>query len=479
MRKLRRLSDYARVGIDHKGNLKGLVQSINNATIDNVKQLLVTPESNFAQIGAYLEDLAKKNGTVNSVINYFSSMLTLNHSISPIFDTESESLPAVTIHDYLGAAKWINGYKLNYWTPYFIRQTLIHGSTYYYELKDESGVSYIEFPSSMGRIYANENGVSRWALDISAIKKEVTEIEGFPEEIASAFNSGNRSGEDFIDGKYLKLGDSAFAFTFNLSATMKNGGMVVSELLPLITDSLIVEKAKENVMIKDDIDTVRFLWGKVPTDKDGVPMMAPEEIEEWQSLFESGLPDGVVSVVTPFDIQGINLSNTGNKRAYETVQDAQVQLYSSAGVSSEMISGNTKSSRILELSIAKDEAWVFSFILPVIEAYYNYVMSQYQEVEGVAWELEILKQTVYNKDKFIANAKEVLAMGGSRGDYLAATGQKPYQAYSKLIMEQEMLKIDNWMVPKATSHTMSGTEDTGRPSSDTVTEDTERIQDSQ
>ena len=87
----------------------------------------------------------------------------------------------------------------------------------------------------------------------------------------------------------------------------------------------------------------------------------------------------------------------------------------------------------------------------------------------------------FNKDEDLKHLKDAISFGGSRTDYLAALGMSPLEIYSKLSLEQRVLNIDSIMVPKPTSHTLSGTSsgETGRPSTDNPTDDTDRINDSQ
>lgn len=43
---------------------------------------------------------------------------------------------------------------------------------------------------------------------------------------------------------------------------MSNGGIAISEFSSLLVDSLRLERAKNNIEIKDDIDTVRIVHAK-------------------------------------------------------------------------------------------------------------------------------------------------------------------------------------------------------------------------
>jgi len=229
------------------------------------------------------------------------------------------------------------------------------------------------------------------------------------------------------------------------------------------------------------MDAVRIVHGKIQTDTQGVPMIAPEEASEWMRILRGALPRGVATAVTPFDLENINLSGSGNQSAYSTVSDSQKQLFSSAGVPNAMFGADTKSSNIVKISAQKDANWAFEHIVPAINAYYNSVMKKIKTNSGIKWKFKMFQHSNFNKDEDLKHLKDAISFGGSRTDYLAALGMSPLEIYSKLSLEQRVLNIDSIMVPKPTSHTLSGASsgETGRPSTDNPTDDTDRINDSQ
>ena len=85
-----------------------------------------------------------------------------------------------------------------------------------------------------------------------------------------------------------------------------------------------------------------------------------------------------------------------------------------------------------------------------------------KKIGGFTWAIKLLDVTEFNKEKRISAAKEGMAFGGSRLEYLATSGYTPLQGLSVLKMES-MLGLDELLVPQASSHTQSGA-DKGRPS---------------
>ena len=470
---------YSKSGADYKGNLKGIKSSLSAMTVDSVKNLFQNTESNYQLIGSYMETLRKTNGIVARTLDYITSHPTLNYNIYPSTSNLKSTFELPTIDEYIGASDYIEKYRIKTNVPYFIQQTLIYGMSFFYEIQDKSGVSYMEFPISMGKIHGVDNGIYRWMIDISKIREEMLLIQGFPNEIANAFRQTDKSGDKWVDNKWFVLSDKGVAFCFNQDV-IKNGGVAISDFASLLVDSIKIEKSKSNVDVKDDIDTVKVIHGKIPTDKDGVPTINATDAGTWSKQLNAGLPDGIIGIVNPLELQNINLSGSCSAKAYDTLKDAQSQVFYSTGTTPALFGSDTKSGNIIKISITKDAAYVYTKIIPVFENYYNKAITKYKNVNNSTWSVKILRQSYFSFDDDVKRYKDSIANGGSRTDYLASLGMSPLEIYSKLSLEQKVLDIDSLMVPKPTSFTMSGSEnskdsDIGRPESQDPSDDTDRI----
>ena len=470
---------YAKAGVDSKGSLRNGTTQLGSFTPDQIRNLLQSSTTQYAQIGSLMEALYQRNGIVNRTLGYYTAISPFRHNIYPALNSKNNFAQPTDVNDYLTAAELLEKYNMRFFAPYSMLRTLIQGMSFYYEVADNTGVSYFEFPLEVGKISAIENGVYRWMIDTSRLKQELKDLDGFPNEIKKAMEATDKTDpKKWSEGKYYKLSNKAFAICFDPSV-IKNGGVAISEFASLLTESSMVERAKENVDIKDDIDTVRIIHGKIPMDKEGNPKMNPANVETWREVLTAGLPPGIQAVVSPFELGNISLGNAGTTKAYDTVDDAQSQLFYATGTPSPMFGGDTNSYNIAKMSTIKDAGWVYAKVLPVYTSYYNDIMSRMKTSSGVTWKVRILEQSIFTLDESIKLYKDAVTIGGSRTDYLASTGMSPLEIYSKLNMEQSLFNIDSWMVPKQTSFTMSGSaseSEAGRPVTDSPTDDTDRIE---
>lgn len=467
--------DFANAMADTSGSITQPYASIGNANSSEIDRLFQDPEANYDTIASYMNALYVKNGIISGTIKYLQSHPTFNHSIYAVMNAKSKYKMKNDLEEYVEAANYLAKYKIKYYAPYFFKQTLINGVSFFYQVEDANGVVYMEFPTSWGKVYQNENGVLRWMIDIS----KVSETSFLPQEIASAKeqkDSGSTDGEQWVDNKWYKLSNKGVAFAFDQN--IMNSGVAVSEISSVIPDTVHIENAKKNVDVIDKLDTIRIIHSKVPTDKDGKPLMGSKTAKIYNRQLTRSLPKGVAAVTSPMNLENVPLNGSGNSKAYETVNKSQEQLFKTTGTPSNLFGESTTSSVIVGQSVQKDANWIYAKVLPVLENYYNYELAKYKTKSGLIWKIRMIRQSNFTMKDDIGILKDALANGGSRLDYLAATGMAPEEVVNKLIMEQNMLNIDSIMIPKQTSFTMTSENDTGRPETDDPTDDTIRIKDS-
>lgn len=467
----------------------GILSTTSTSILSNpsrIRNLFRDPESNAVDIANAMVELWKTNGIVNGTIRYFQSHLTLNHSIYPTLNERSGYEMSGESQEYIEAANFVDRFNIKYYVPYFIQQMLLKGVVYLYEFSDRNSVGYMEFPTSWCRVRKMDNNLLRWEVDMSQISEN---SDVFPREIQSAYEKyngqGTPEGNSWTDGQWYMPSDRAFALT--LDHNIMSHGVAVSELASILLDSSALENAKNNIEIKDSLDTVKIIHSKVPTDNTGKIKINAKLASMYNDQINRALPRGIVSIASPMDMNNISISGAGDRSAYEMVEKAQDQLFLSTGTPANLFGAKTTSSRIVDVSIQKDATWLYTSVLPTLENYYNYRLSKFRTQSNMVWKIKFIRQSYYSLKDDIARVQQQLDRGGSRLDYLAATGMLPSEIIGKLRLEQEILDIDSLMIPKQTSHTMSssggsppdGVENRGRPETDRPTEDTERIRDSQ
>lgn len=496
----RRNAEYASVLSDPKNRFK----SNTTATTDksNIKSYLRRPSDSFEQIAATLRQAYIQSGIVSGVIDYYVASPTYNYSIYPVLGNKQYNIQANMQEDYIDIAYQLNRLNVNYWAPKFFKDTLIDGVSFYIKIEDSTGIAYMKLPPEWCRISNLENGVYRFRVDMSKIQQELyDELPSELQEAYTKYTDGNVSDtdEDWYDRKWYMVSDDGVAFTFDHNA-ISNGGVAISPFASVLADSLSLDAAKDNVDIKDKLDTVRIIHSKLPTDSNGSPTLDLKTARNFDDQMRSRLPEGVVSITSPSSLDNIPLKGSGNEGIYETVNNGLEQLFYDLGISSSLFGGKTTSSNIVKESVKKDTNWIYTNLFPMLEAYYNFELTQVKTKNKILWNLKFIRESNFTLKEDIANYKDQLSYGGSRLDYLAAAGFTPDQIISQLSFEQQALDIDSIMVVKPTSNTISSKEastgngktivkspnsnvnnpnkgNVGRPETDNPTDDTDRLSD--
>ena len=93
----------------------------------------------------------------------------------------------------------------------------------------------------------------------------------------------------------------------------------------------------------------------------------------------------------------------------------------------------------------------------------NFELSTYKK-NGTKWKFKFIDSTHFDREERSSKARENMAFGGSRFEFLASQGYEPIEGINLLKAEQ-LLGLDEIMIPQATSHTLSksASEDNGRP----------------
>lgn len=472
--------DYAQTMMDTGGKLRSTSVNTGRASVQAINTLFQNPESNYSQIGNHLNALYKENGTIAGIVRYLQTHIPFNHYIFPTANEKTAFEVKGDLKEYVQVANFVDSYRVKFHAPYFLKQTLINGVSYFYKISNAKGVAYMEFPPEMCRIYSLSDGVYRWEVDIAKLSGAV----GLPNELQKAIEDGAPTGDLdgnkkwSPDGKYFRVSDKGVAFS--LDPSVMGAGTTTSELSSVLIDAIRVKQEKDNVELKDTLDTVKVIHSRIPINKDtGIPQMPAKTAKVYDTALKRSLPKGIVGITSPLEINAVNMHGGGNSKVYESLNKAQEQLFLSSSTPSNLFGGNTTSSNIVKLSVQKDASWLYAKVLPLLESYYNYELMKYKAESGMVWKIGFVKQSNYTMKDDIQITEKQLQQGGSRLVYLASTGLTPVEIYGLLIAEQHMLDIDAIMVPKATSFNTSGSDSgtNGRPVTDNPTDDTERIND--
>ena len=424
---------------------------------NNLRKALIDPynPNNVELLQQASRLLRSTNGIYERVLNYHAYMYTHDFMIYPI-EFDKIKTPSKMQKAYAEAAQYAEKLNLKYNIPWMKERVLEQGELFTYEIEDSSGIILQEIPNTFCKITSVENDVSKYSINLKKLNNK--NILSFPKDIQNIYNkykAGTIKESDLIDKSYYELGEKAVAFNLNRFAPKG-----VPYYCTIFDDLMELEDMKDLKSQNAVIESIKLIHQKFPIDKeDGHSLIDFDVITQYHNATKATLPPGTAVTTNPLDLQALHLSDS-NSKISSNVSQARDTVYDSAGVNSEIFNGNKSTTEAIAMGIIADSLVAKPLNLMATN-WVNYRLKR-KKIGGFTWAIKLLDVTEFNKEKKISAAKEGMAFGGSRLEYLATSGYTPLQGLSVLKMES-MLGLDELLVPQASSHTQSSS-DKGRPS---------------
>jgi hypothetical protein len=230
----------------------------------------------------------------------------------------------------------------------------------------------------------------------------------------------------------------------------------------IFPDILNLEDYKLISKTGEMLDRYKLISLQIPIDDSGNFQLDSEVCDKYYNLVCNNVSDNIGVVQTPLKLDSISFQNTAAKEN-NAVNDAEKELFTSAGSSINLFGGENTSSSSLLLSIKNDEAISFT-LLRQIENWLN----KYIKNLDLPYDFKVhyLNQSIYNQDDVCKRYKEAATYGvaGSRSMYAASLDMSPSDVLSMQQLEDNLDFAKDW-VPLQSSNTMSNTDNgnNGRP----------------
>lgn len=398
--------------------------------------------------------LKTTNGIYKRVLNYQSAMHTNDFMIYPV-EADRVKNPTEMQKAYVEASMYVEKYQLKENSCWIKERVLEQGELYIYKIEDNNGIILQEIPNTFCKITSVENNVSKYAINL----KKITErnVLSFPKEIQvlwKKFNNGSIKEKDLIDKSYYELKDNAIAF--NLDRFTPKG---IPFYCTIFDDLMELEDMKDLKSQNAVIESIKLVHQQFPVDKDtGASLIDFDVITQYHNATKSTLPSTAAVTTNPLEVQVMTMGDSNAKINGSVIQTRDA-IYDSAGINAEIFNGNKNSNQAIAAGIVADSL-VSKSLNQLINNWINYEMRK-KKIGGFTWQVRMLDVTEFNKEQSIKLSRENMAYGGSKLEFVAMNGYTPLQAMSVLKMES-MLGLDTLLVPQATSHTQSGTSESGR-----------------
>jgi hypothetical protein len=424
----------------------------------NILTYLESPFKNSSALQEASAYIRYNNGVYNRIIKYFASMPTFDCMLYPIeVDSKKSTSGEKLMKSYQETAKYLEALNPKYNLGWMIDRLLQDGELYLYKIEDSQSIVYKQMPTDLCRISSVEDNVCKYAIDIRKLNTKSI-YDTMPvdlQKLSDKYQSGGIKAEDLIDNGWYELEENAVAFNA-ISQFLPKGFPPFSYLF----DGLMhLDEMKQLHFNSAKANNLKIIHQKVPIDDDGELLIDYDLVKEYHSSTKRNLPDGIAITTNPLDLQSITLSRTGAE-AINQRNDALESLLDDAGVNSEIFNGSKSTNEAIAMGVKVDEMFINN-IISMFENFLNYEIAKNKKTSS--WRVKLFNSTYFSRDEYIKRSRENLQYGGSRLEYLAVQGFTPLQGYNVLKGEQA-LGIDKILIPQQSSHTMTSSDNNGRPS---------------
>lgn len=412
----------------------------------NIGDIMRSPKENYQEIRKISLALYETNGLFTQIINYMSQLYTFDYFIYPNHKIEVNDSDKLKSNFRL-TAEWLDKFDVKETFPHIIKDLLLEGTAFYYEVETKTKVNLRKIPYEFCKISYVEDGICRYSINLSMINS--SNITLFPKEIKNAYLE-YASGA--IKDNWYLVGNKGVAFTTDLDSS--NGVPYFAFLIPNIK---AMEKSKELSDVKDSLDNLKLIHQKIPLDKNDRPLFAPKVVSKFHEATKSNLPDGIAITTNPLDISSISFDKSYNQ-ANDLVERATKETWNNSGLSNQLFNNTNNSAEALRKNVIVNQILLKDF-MGYFTIYLNSKISRRWK-----YSMAFLATTEMNRLDVAKAYSSFMATGGSRLQSLASFGLEPLQALNLLELEQNVLDIDALMKPKEMSYTMSGEQ--GRPTNE-------------
>ena len=433
-------------------NLSG--QRYRKVNRDQIRRAVDNPLDELETLQQASEMLSITNGIYQQVLDYQANMLTDDYMLIPMNVGKLKSSDKV-MKLLEEQANFISKYNIKYNAKWMRHKILKNGELFIYKVEGSDGNIIQELPNVFCKIVAKENEVHRYAVNLSKLNDNI--VVYLPKEVQVAykkFRSGSKTLK-LIDRNWYQVSNNGVAFT--LSENKPKG---IPYYTSIFDDLIELEDKKDLKSQNDIIDSIKLIHQKLPYDKEtGQVLINTKQAQAIHNATKQNLPKGTAIVTHHLDTEVLTLSDS-NSRLNDSIRQASDTAYDSAGISAELFNGKKNSNEAIASGIVVDSL-VPKRIQKMFENWLNFELSLNKKL-GVQFKIRFIDTTEFNKESKVKVARENMAYGGSRLEFLATNGYEPMEGLNLLKMEG-LLGMDSIMIPQQSAHTLSGSNDTGRP----------------
>ena len=431
--------------------------AMNDYTVETIRAIIRngTP-SELEQLSL---SFYRSSGIYTHMINYLSNLLLYDTIVIPKVDPAARVAKSTILKKFGSATDFIDNLDIAITFTRITKLMLIHG-VYYGLVRDFGGKSILiqDLPTQFCRsAYKSENGIDILEFDLGYFNsiydtdERNAALAAFPPEIAQAYDEYKKDHSK----KWFEVPEHLGVVFSDIDQ--------IPYLIASLPTSLMYDEAQDDERKRDKQELEKLLIIQMPIGTNGEPVFDLDETVALHQGVADMLSDAdYVNVLTTFGEAKLEDAQDSTQASRDKLAQYKRAVYDVIGSSSLLF--NAEGNIALEYSVNRDT----SVMLQFAEKYANWLTYQVNRRfagQGVTFDIEILPTTIYNREK-MAN----LYLNGAQYGYSkfyagAALGIKQSNLVSLVGFENDVLNLDERLVPLMSSHTQSAKGDTQKKSS--------------
>lgn len=459
----RKIFDYAKiVGGSYAVDFSSIITITSKYTIDDIENALKNKDiPKLIEMSNYFY---MTSGEYRRLIETVATMHTYRYVYMPMISSKSnKGTGKGGVEDtYLSVTDYLRKYDIEATNQMITFNVMLNGAFYGYERDIGDSIILQVLPPSYCRSVNKLNGLNEIEFDfkffdtIRRVEEKQNMFDRMPQEFLQLYNEF-KAGKPTPDGRTYDLNWRPLDINFTRCHYLTQSKEPF--FCSIFKKILQLQEYEEINLQKEKMGIYRILVQNLPIDtKTGEPAVTQEEANMMHKNAKAMIGnDGIDVLTTGATVSSIDLSNKGEKQK-DIINEAENRFFTSAGTS-KMLYSSGESSIGLEKSIKNDEA----LLLPLIREYerhYNYRLLKIGKTTN-NFIMRDLGITIYNENDKITQYKEQAMTSLMKLPYMVSSGLRQYEAIAMVMFENDYLKLQDILIPLASSYTQSGSEDDG------------------
>lgn len=422
-----------------------------------------TNQKNLRQLSQFLYVLSAQ---YRRIIAYFATHIDLTaYNVIPNVSMTEDNDDEKILQNYESTLKWIE--KMNMQGQIHgilttcLREDCFYGYIYYEDGEEQDRNSFIIVPLNADYCKissVNYNGTLNCAFDFSYFDSSANKVylDYWDKEFTTGYNAYQKDSKQ----RWAEL-DPERTVVFKMDYDQLD--RVIPPFASLFEDIIDLIDLRGITSVKDKLSIYKLLVAEIDTlsnttNPDDFAVSLDLAVDFYNKINQI-LPEEIGLALSPMKIEPITFDKDATDET-NSISKANKNLWESAGVSQIMDNSKLTGSTAVTAAMRFDALFIQKPLLWQIEARVNMFLDYVLPDNGMR--LKYMQVSPYLKDEVIKNVKEACTLGLPMKTQLAALmGVSPLDMNSMLHLENDILKLQDKMVPLQSTYTQTGGSDTG------------------